>query len=403
MDATHIDVGEIFDPGRHAEDNSAFDLVPGAVFDLRKGLNLAANARNECWRAIRQEVPAETIGSPVCTTPEVTRGPSWTRESPRGRESDTWSSAVQCTDGRWTRELIFSTSIRQDLRQDGCNACVQVRKPKECQWCHGVTANHVAHKWGTSWMTSMKVLGCTLKAKDYKQGAGTSTTSSALIRYSPNLVATIFQAITEHVRIAQGVKAIEVEVVSTWTTRARSTARRYGSRIVLQLDSNGVRAARQEELDSAGETQRIESRPMREAFDKMGRKPFCCQVDRLQQGRLGGGLNCDADCIDIIRELPAAMSSISVVLVRRVSCTTSMNVSWSARRDGVGERHRLAGKTKVVQDEAKSRRLNSEIEQGPFSACVFRRGTRTIRQFPSCRRSWKFNSGGPGNKPTGLQ
>ena len=86
MDATQIDVGEIFEPA-HADINSAVDLVLGVVFDFRKGWNLAANAgRNACWMTVQQDARRNNQFTNMCTTSEANRRPSWTRKSHRGRD-----------------------------------------------------------------------------------------------------------------------------------------------------------------------------------------------------------------------------------------------------------------------------------------------------------------------------
>lgn len=64
----HVDVPELFGPGRFAEKASAFRLLPGTAFDLRAGWDLAtASGRQACWRLLDDERPVLVIGSPPCT------------------------------------------------------------------------------------------------------------------------------------------------------------------------------------------------------------------------------------------------------------------------------------------------------------------------------------------------
>ena len=57
LEVAGVDVFELYNHCGFSEVAGAFDLIPGAAFDLRTGWNLGTVAgRTACWRQLRDEL-----------------------------------------------------------------------------------------------------------------------------------------------------------------------------------------------------------------------------------------------------------------------------------------------------------------------------------------------------------
>ena len=306
LEYDRVDVSEIFSPGRFAEVASAFDLVPGTAFDIRTGWDLATPAgRGECWRTLLKEMPEVVIGSPVCSPFSILQGfndPSRRREALKvGIRHMEFSCAVykwQLERGaHFLHEHPWGASSwkLQCVQQLVQTAGVEVVRSDQCQFGQLAWHKLPSGEWErrparkrTGFMTSMELMARALENEcpgDHEHARMLSGTAKPTERYPPELVATILRTIVKHLRQASGiaVDALEVGIgphidhdikeVDFEEVRV-PTQKFYDQYTGMELDPEGVRAARQDEMDFAKKLEAFEPRPLAEAWEKMGRRPF---------------------------------------------------------------------------------------------------------------------------------
>ena len=304
--AAKVDVSEIFSPGRFAEVASAFDLVPGTAFDLRTGWDLATPAgRDECWRTLTSELPEVVVGSPVCSPFSVLQGLNDPNKQKEALLIGIKHLKFCCAVYQWQldrgKHFLHEHPWGASSWKLGCvkklvdSPGVVVVRSDQCQFGQKAWHRRPEGEWEerparkrTGWMTSLPKLAQALEVECpglHAHARMLSGTSKATERYPPKLVAVILREIAKHVRESRGVGLHAVEVgVGPHVDETEHEARfddaadggeeYYDQYTGLKLDPAGVRAARRDEMEFAERLEAFEPRPVEEAWEKMGRKPF---------------------------------------------------------------------------------------------------------------------------------
>ena len=280
------DLAEIFSPSRFAGKARLFGFTPGLAADLRTGWNLStAQGRQECWATLERQKPYLVIGSPMCKAFSTLQNLS------PGSEAywDTYREGVehlmfcmriyqwQVAGNRkflhehpWAASSWHLRGVQEVLALPG----VELRKGFQCGF--GQTA--VDHQGPglvakpTGWLSNCtEVLDEVARdcsnhheppERHHRHVQLIGGKAKAAERYPPRLVLAILRGLRRHLQaptpgqplrvsaLEAGVTVEEPEVVDGLKHWCDQHGKRFFDEITgAELDPEGVRAARRDEMD----------------------------------------------------------------------------------------------------------------------------------------------------------